>query len=93
MSNLNFFKGNSDKMPITANRKPYSFYLVEDTNDFYYSNKNKSLIKMATDPSTMIKEIYTLYSTTSSEIPDNLEDSNWTKIMPTYKDGEQIYSV
>lgn len=94
--NLNFFKGLSADLPDEINRKSYSFYLTEDEKDFYYSNENKELIRMAANPSNTIKEIHTLYSRTSNTPPESYpldENSPWTDIVPEYQFGEQIYSI
>lgn len=96
ISNLNFFKGDSSNLPSTDSRQPYSFYLTEDTNNFYYTNQYKTLIRMAADPSETIKEIHTLYNSDSDILPTEYplpETSSWTENFPPYTVGDSLYFV
>lgn len=97
MSSLKFFKGKFNSMPETKNRLSHSFYLAEDTNDFYYTNENKKLIRLSADPDTTIKEIHTFYNIIPDAVEPTVyplpENSNWTKEVPYYHAGEQIYSI
>ena len=98
MSNLKFFKGRSEALPIKEDRLSHSFYLSEDTNDFYYTDENKKLIRLSADPDTTVKEIHTFYSNApggakpaSYPIP---EGSSWKENVPEdYDVGEELYFI
>lgn len=96
MSSLKFFKGKKAQFPTSGNREPYSFYMVEDTNDFYYTDQYCQKIRLSADPSTTIKEIYTYYNTNNNVLPNTYPvptSSGWVTEEPIYYDGNQIYKT
>lgn len=95
MSNLKFFKGKNNQFPTLNNREPHSFYMVEDTNDFYYTDQYCQKIRLSAKPSETIKEIYTYYNTEDNIEPTYPipEDSNWKLDEPSYSEGGQIYKI
>ena len=91
--NLKFFKGIEENLPNEDNREIGSFYLTEDTLDFYYASQ-KDLVKLASNPHETIKEIHSFYSTTTNRPPNNYPPSaDWSSTPPEYEKGQQIYSV
>lgn len=98
-TNLNFFQGKKENLPITNNIEPHSFYMTTDSYDLYYSDENKSLQRLAANPSETIKEIHTFYNVLSKEIPTsyppNYDITGWTEdaSKAPYVEGNQVYSI
>lgn len=95
MSNLQFFKGDADKLPEPSKRQAGAFYLTEDTFDFYYADHFNELKRLAANPAETIKELHTYYSLTSDTKPENYPpDSNWSQGIPSgYSGGEPLYAT
>lgn len=95
-TNLNFFKGKSEDLE-KIETKPSSFYLTEDSKDFYFTTNTGELIRIGADPTVTIKEIHTYYSTGDNtppnSFPPNFNNSGWTEEIPNYYKGEKFYII
>ena len=92
MSNLTFLKGSPKSLP-TNNIQKNTFYLTDDSYNFYYGKTQQDLIKLFGNPETRIKEIKTYYSKIAHKVPQVYPPPSelWTTEEPTsLKDNETI---